>query len=304
MKEWVKYLLVCILGIILGASINMGVMYYMGIFNNTFEENNLQEENSNIKEDDNTPEEKIKKIYQDKDYVYDIKYDYVFSNKMKNNEISSSNISFGSLEFPTNITQENIDAFKIPFINIDNKDVEKINNELKDLYLKYAKFLNNNRLCEESDEDYDQNCEYYNLTYKTFINEELNTLTILILDYSGDTSVPVHHLLGYVIDLESGAILNNMEIAKRKNLSLEKLKEKTIMAINDYFKTDDSYSQEETIKYYEKNIKNLNNQYQEDKENGGLIYYIDNAGKINIISSLVDENAQIIYEFYVFTIGD
>lgn len=298
-----KYLLI-IISICLIGTLLLGVNYlmYKNHINSSLN-NSVDKEEINNTEND-IEEEKITKIYPEKDFVYDTNYSYNFQNEMTDSSIKDGNYTIENLNNPltfvTKETKQNANAIKVPFINIKNDDIAKINEDIKNLYMKNAQVIDESRACME------ELCPYLTLTYKTIENKNTNTLTILILNYEGEASVPVKKIYGYVIDLTNGKLLNLDDIAKKVNLNANSLKEKTINKIKYYldnYNEDNVYNLDESINYYDNNIKSFNNYCSEDNLQSGLIYYIDESG-ISIITNLVYNNAEFISGMFTFKLDN
>lgn len=287
-----KYVLI-VISICLTSALLIGVSYLLY-------KNHI---NSNLNNTE-TKEEKITKIYPEKNFVYDANYSYNFQNEMTDSTIEEGSLTIENLNNPltfvTKETNQNANAIKVPFINIKNDNINKINEDIKNLYMENANVIDETRTCKE------EVCPYINLTYKLVENKNTNTLTILILNYEGETSVPVKKIYGYVIDLANGKLLNLDDMAKKINLDINSLKEKTINMINDYLHNhneDNKYNLEETINYYDNNVKSLNTYCSENNLQSGIIYYLDENG-INVITNLVFNNAEFISSMFTFKLDN
>ena len=155
------------------------------------------------------------------------------------------------------------DLFYCPQINIDNKKIDEINQEL----------LNKFYLVKEN--------KYNQMNYTYTINDNILSLLVKIIKIEGDYNTEVEEFMSYNIDLDTGKLLKNNEL-----LSLYKLKENDIIDLlnNEFLYTYNNFTYENIIEpdqcdyecfkqIQELDYNNLNLYVNEDNKIIGYLNY-------------------------------
>lgn len=170
-------------------------------------------------------------------------------------------------------------SYKIPKININSSDATKINNEIDEKIISEAK-----RLVSEINKGSGAGID--KIFYNYYINS--NTLSIVIqLDYDAND---VKAYFVYNIDINTGKIIDNEEIIRKKGMTKKQFEEKLINAvrnefvsgygdINDWGATQGT-TKNEYQEQYNKTISasNCNADIQ--------MMYLDESGKINVVAKI------------------
>src|SRR5574344_1603035 len=251
MKESRKDFIAFILAIVIILLIILIILVCYGIFNTKIQDKKDDEVgiyavDSSLDNTDISSKSDISKIDDKKDFVYDEKYNY---------ELNFDNVKF------------DINSIK-PVININNKDVELINQEIE----KYYKDIKNNE-------------ELYELN---------NILSIVIqkIEKRKNNVKNISNVLVYNIDLKTGSDISNRELIDIKNTNIEKVCLELMNTISkdlktsynfnisdgnfliDNKKTAEDYIKEEIYKEKDDNLgKNLK-MYINEKGKLGICFYV------------------------------
>ena len=141
------------------------------------------------------------RINTEKDYVYDADYSYdnkytEFVRKDGNDKVI--NIDRYGLSVNGRIGKQYLSDLKVPYLNINSDYAKASNEEIKKIYIEYAKRFD---ACAEIDQDKAVSCSQI-LTYKTF--KYNNILSVVIISSIQATSKWVLDYNIYNIDLTSG----------------------------------------------------------------------------------------------------
>ena len=141
------------------------------------------------------------RIDTEKDYVYDADYSYdnkytEFVRKYGNDKVI--NIDRYGLSVSGRIGKQYLSDLKVPYLNINSDYAKASNEEIKKIYIEYAKRFD---ACAEIDQDKAVSCSQI-LTYKTF--KYNNILSVVIISSIQATSKWVLDYNIYNIDLTSG----------------------------------------------------------------------------------------------------
>ena len=163
----------------------------------------------------------------------------------------------------------NYSKIRMPYINIDSIDAEKLNNEIEVYYTKSLK------LNDKSDiDDFPLFYDYYSNT---------NTLSIICVFRPAS----VNYYKAVNIDLKTGKRVDNLDLILASNVNRDEIKDTMVKIFDDsidqeretYYKATTLPGEEENM--YDKNINYLKNLSLDDTE-----MYLNNSGELCII---VDE---------------
>lgn len=137
----------------------------------------------------------IKKIDEGKEYVYDANYDLSTNKESYYGDVTHSTLVSAS-------------DLIVPYINIDNNDANRVNNEIYNLYVE---------LINEYNENLEEEIFYTLVKYESYINN--NILSVVIYTESGGTSIPIYQYYTYNFDLVTGILLSYTEVLNKMNLN-------------------------------------------------------------------------------------
>lgn len=154
----------------------------------------------------------LKKIYENRDYVYDAKYE--------------SNSNYEDRAYTINNKEYKISDLIVPYINIDNSYAQRANDRIKKLYNDYVKKYGNCLVTK---------CPI-DLSYETFVNNKV--ISVVIIGNYNNTK----EYLVYNFNEETGLKVSNKELLTKANLNSNTILEKVDNSIINYDnKIDSSY---------------------------------------------------------------
>ena len=185
MKDTKKDFIAAILAIVIILLVILIILVSYGIFarddNNKNDEVDVYSVNSSF---DKTDISVMNKIDENKDEVYDEKYEY--------------ELNYDGVKFSFNSV--------MPVINMDNENVKLINSEIKNYY-------DNIKLNEEM----------YELNYNKYTYDDILSLVIQKVEKRTDNIKNVSNVLVYNINLKTGESILNRQIINKKNTNIEKV---------------------------------------------------------------------------------
>ncbi len=174
-------------------------------------------------------------------------------------------------------------SYRIPKININSSDATKINNEIDEKITSEAKKL-------VSEINNGSGSWVYKIFYNYYIND--NILSIIIeSDYDANDAKAY---FVYNIDINTGKIINNEEIIRKKGMTKKQFEEKLINAvrnefvsgygdINDWGATQGTTENESKKIYQEQYNKTISG----SNCNADIqMMYLDESGKINVVAKI------------------
>lgn len=223
------------------------------------------------------------RINTEKDYVYDA--DYSYDNKYtefvrKNGNDKVINIDRYGLSVSGRIGKQYLSDLKVPYLNINSDYAKASNEEIKKIYIEYAKRFD---VCAEIDQDKAVSCSQI-LTYKTF--KYNNILSVVIISSIQATSKWVLDYNIYNIDLTSGKEIKYSDMVSTlgydNDTLLDKEKELLKNKMNELWGTDFDLN---TLCFAEdKNCYNIANKMLETSINdGSILYFVNDNGNLNIL---------------------
>src|SRR5574344_1812795 len=254
MKESRKDFIAFILAIVIILLIILIILVCYGIFNTKIQDKKDDEVgiyavDSSLDNTDISSKSDISKIDDKKDFVYDEKYNY---------ELNFDNVKF------------DINSIK-PVININNKDVELINQEIE----KYYKDIKNNE-------------ELYELNYNKYVYNNILSIVIQKVEKRTDNVKNISNVLVYNIDLKTGSDISNRELIDIKNTNIEKVCLELINTISKDLKTNYNFNISDgnflidNKKTAEDYIKEEIYKEKDDNLGKNLKMYINEKGKLCI----------------------
>lgn len=181
-----------------------------------------------LESNENKIPEKVEKIDDTKEYIYDA--EYVYEHKFeKYKEFASTKDAVKTLNYGIEVEYtegtQYLENLKVPYINIQSEAVDLINNQIEKLYLEYAKSFEDNAVAINTSEALP--IASHILTYRSFISNDI--LSVVIIYDSESTSRWNLQYLTYNIDLQSGNLLSYEGVLSRlgydKVSTLEKVEE-------------------------------------------------------------------------------
>lgn len=262
-----------------------------------------------IKEDNNTnndnKEEKVSiKLDENLDYVYDANYTNVYQNKYKefkrdNTDELVSNDNYGFI-IKYNLGTQKLSDLKAPYINIKSDYAQKVNDEIKEMYVNSAKEFDD---C-ASDEGF--KCSTI-LTYYTYkYNDILSVVVISGEQVSGPLNL---NYVTYNFDLTNGNEVTYKEVIKKLNYNEDTLLDQEKKMINnkmdELYKDADIDLSNSCLSGENKNCYDIANKLLEESINKDtILYFVDNNGNLNIIVVPYFDGAEIgAVAKYVITIN-
>lgn len=273
-----------------------------------FQKEESKESNSNS--NSNVATQPAKKVDESKDWIYDATYDYdrSYSGNYTRKRYDIL-MELGDYLIKNPNTGNYYDDVKVPYINMDSEDAKNVNSQMEKIYEKAMKSIDEGIAdCDPMVDDYygctDVNdAASYLVGYQVLQSEKTNTISLIVSEkYSFSTSVSYPTLYIYVFDLDTGKVLNIEGLAKKYQMDVTTLQQKSEevlksilkaeIAKNDYLE----YSEEDTLETYRTSFKNY------AYENGGVVeedaeflsnpvhYFIDESGKLMLIGTMVGES--------------
>ena len=239
--------------------------------------------------DSSEKSDKLEKVYDEKSIVYDAEYKYESTYEL----VGPTDYSVYKDYVDLDVT--NLSGIKVPYINIKSNNATKANQTLKHIYLETMKALEGTAKCIEDTPDYPCGANYLN--YIKFESDKV--VSVVVFYGSHATDIPHTQYITYSFDKKTGNYLGVDEIAKKENLTVEKLKEKTNSAISikvdelDVEYADDTKPfgtyKDDTIKNFEDGFNNY--EYNCVVRNNslcfqGVQYYYDNDDKLHALVTI------------------
>ncbi len=272
MKDTKKDFIAAILAIVIILLVILIILVSYGIFgrddNNKNDEVDVYSVNSSF---DKTDISVVNKIDENKEDVYDEKYEY--------------DLNYDGVKFSFNSV--------MPVINLDNENVKLINSEIKNYY-----------------ENIKLNEEMYELNYSKYIYDDILSVVIQKQEKRSDNIKNISNVLVYNINIKTGENISNRQIISKKNTNLEKvclelmntisrdLKNKYNFNISDRSllidnkKTAEDYIKEEIYK-------------EKDNELGSKFkMYINDKGKICVLfnTPILNTNEKFTYVTFILNL--
>ena len=223
------------------------------------------------------------RINTEKDYVYDADYSYdnkytEFVRKYGNDEVI--NIDRYGLSVSGRIGKQYLSDLKVPYLNINSDYAKASNEEIKKIYIEYAKRFDS---CADIDQDKAVSCSQI-LTYKTF--KYNNILSVVIISSIQATSKWVLDYNIYNIDLTSGKEIKYSDMVSTlgydNDTLLDKEKELLKNKMNELWGTD--FDLNTSCFAEDKNCYNIANKMLETSINdGSILYFVNDNGNLNIL---------------------
>ena len=223
------------------------------------------------------------RIDTEKDYVYDADYSYdnkytEFVRKYGNDKVI--NIDRYGLSVSGRIGKQYLSDLKVPYLNINSDYAKASNEEIKKIYIEYAKRFD---ACAEIDQDKAVSCSQI-LTYKTF--KYNNILSVVIISSIQATSKWVLDYNIYNIDLTSGKEIKYSDMVSTlgydNDTLLDKEKELLKNKMNELWGTD--FDLNTSCFAEDKNCYNIANKMLETSINdGSILYFVNGNGNLNIL---------------------
>lgn len=241
--------------------------------------NKKSEEKVTIKKEDQLEADTIKED-ESKDYVYEANYKFDSSYKVKDYK------SLGQIDQPNQLLRGK-GTVEAPYININTEDGKKVNKEIKEVYVNKLKAIEKLMKCEEKDPTQDCGGTYFN--YIFYKND--NYISVIVITTETTKMDSPTQYYGYVFDIKNGKLLNSSDIAKKKNMTIDQLENKTRSAIDSYTKTQDKdFNSNAYTKYLSETYKllksSINNQGYITNDKDGIIFFFDNDNKLKVLVNI------------------
>lgn len=236
--------------------------------------------------DSSEKSDKLEKVYDDKPLIYTAEYKYESDNAIV--EPENYNNAFVAVDTTGK------SGIKVPYINIKSNNAIKANLVLKEKYISAMDTLDNRVKCVAEYETTHVPCTGVYLNYSLF--ESKNIVSVVVYDAYHSTDIPHPQYVTYSFDKTTGNYLGIKEIAKKENLTVDELKEKTKDLIttkideldlenSDFEKPFGTYK-DDTIKNFEDGFDNY--EYICEVRNThlcyhGVQYYYDNEEKLHAL---------------------
>lgn len=129
-------------------------------------------------------------------------------------QIVDKKISYNKLVVDSIVTEK---KDNMPYINIDSKDVKKINNEIEELYNTFLFYKNNT----------------FNYEYQ--INDNILSIVIKLVDNNSEYDIPYYSIITYNINLKTQKNIDNNYLLNKFKITEEEVKEKIATQILSYY---------------------------------------------------------------------
>ncbi len=180
----------------------------------------------------------------------------------KYNEIEDDELVYTYLKAKV-IEQDYEYTYEIPQINIESKDVEKINKEILEKYEEILSDMYKNQYL---------NFEAEGLEYKYYSNDDVLSLILIVDTEAGGTfGADI-----YNINIETGKKLTNKELIEAMDMTETELKNK----LTDAIKKLDIYSDKEVDSDFVETQRNKTLKLYREKTINDISIYVNNAGNI------------------------
>lgn len=258
---------------------------------------------NNNKNEKSTKDDKVVSIKLDdtKDYVYDANYKYAnkYSEFSRGTDDKKYTVNQEAIPVVKN-GKEALKDLKVPYINIKSNDATKVNKELEQLYLKNAKIFDE---CADLKQKMGDGCSQI-LTYKVY---NYNDILSVVVIYGEQMTSPYEFEYNvYNFDLKTGSLISYTENLNKlgfaKDATFNKIKEQIKHQMNKIYSDigedltkachnalgDDDKPLYNTKDCYEITYKLL----QEEIDNNKVLFFVDNAGNLNVLSVLYYDGIQ------------
>ena len=246
--------------------------------------------------------DKLTKVDDSKDWVYDATYKY--DNKYTEFKRFSSDgdekrtISYYGFDVDFRVGTQYLSDLKVPFFNFKSNDAIKVNNSLIKLYNDYAK--NFDECAEESKNNNGPSCSQI-LTYKTYNYD--NILSVVVINSTQATSPHVFEYNIYNFDLENGSLLSYndllLKLGYKNDNVLESMKPLIREKMNQVFNSSGApkddlskaciYSKDDNgnQKYNTSNCYDITySLFEKSISDNNVLYFSDNDGYLNVLPIL------------------
>ena len=264
----------------------------------------LKSNTTNNKEQASDNSNKTIKIDESKEYVYDAEYKY--DNKYTEYDRANGKGEKRTIDYygiPVEKSEKDyLKDLIVPYININSNDATKVNTELENLYLKYAKEFDS--CIDEVTTTTGPGCSQI-LTYRTYSYN--NILSVVVIDSTQATSPYIFDYHIYNFDLNTGNIISYNDMLSKlgysKDTILDKMKDSIKNQMDITYKNNSEVDLSEACQYNKDSNGNplygTTNCYditykllEESINNNNLLYLTDNEGNLNILPILYFAFAQ------------
>ena len=257
----------------------------------------IEKKESSIKNEPNIEVgDKLTKVDDSKDWVYDATYTY--DNKYTEFKRYSSDgdekrtISYYGIDVETRVGTQYLSDLKVPFLNFKSNDAISVNNELLKLYNKYASKFD--ECAEESKNDNGPSCSQI-LTYRTYKYD--NILSVVVINSTQATSTYVFEYNIYNFDLTTGNILSFDELVDKLGYNNDDIMDKITPLLKEKMDNDtdnqnvdlstECHWSDDKEKYGTENCYDITKVLVENSiKDNSILFFTDNDGVLNILPIL------------------
>lgn len=272
MKDTKKDFVAAILAIVIILLVILIILVSYGIFKKDADNENSDVDVYSVNSSfDNTDISIMKKIDEQKDIVYEEKYNY--------------ELNYDGVKFSFNSV--------MPVINMDNENVKLINSEIKNYY-----------------ENIKLNEEMYELNYTKYLYDDVLSIVIQKVEKRTDNIKNVSNVLVYNINLKTGESILNRQIINKKNTNIEKVCLELINTISNDLKTKYNFNISDknflidNKKTAEDYIKEEIYKEKDDSLGENFKMYINDKGKICILfyTPILNTSEKFTYNTFILNL--
>ena len=224
-----------IIGVLIGIIICLIVVIVL-ILTGVIKLKDSEKNSGNNSGDKTTTTVKSIKLDNSKDYVYDADYKYDGQQYTEYAKRLGGRMKPGNdeLNLTEGVSEEQslVSDFKVPYINIDSEDAKKANEEIKNIYIEYAKSFDEPPLwVKSSDDPTSVGADYY-LRYKAFINNDVLSIVIGSCTILSGSSGLGFTYNTYNFDLKTGKLLYYSDLVSKLGYSVDESYDKITNVLN------------------------------------------------------------------------
>lgn len=285
MNEKWKNILIIILSIIVVGLVCFIILFFTGVG-----KTNVHDDKNTSNNDKN---ELNVKLNENMDYVYDANYsygnkytEYVRGIESDEDRIEIRNKNAIAIEYT--IGKQFLKNLKVPYININSEDAKRVNEELKELYMKNAEQFDKCAL------DIYGGCTQI-LTYKSY---EYNDIVSIVIVEGIQINSPVsYRYKTYNFDIKTGSLIDYSSLVKKLgydyNEILNKIKNNIKVKMDElYLNIDLSNNCKSATKYNSSNCYEIAYKLLDESISSNSMLFVDNDGFINILAIPYSEAGQ------------